>query len=271
MYPILFNVFDRQIGTYGLFMVVGAVAAWVVVRLLLGRKDNDVPLIFLICICGGLIGVFLLRPIMRIPEFIRIWDILRQLPFEMLVMYIFSEAVFYGGLIGGAIAMVLYCRGFKIPMLPVADLFAPALAVAHGFGRVGCFFGGCCYGVAVQATHPLAVVFPPSAIGAPPGVPLFPVQLIEAACLFVLAGVLAVVYKKTAGTGFVVCLYGLVYSVLRFVLEFYRGDVGRGVYGLFSTSQYISMGLFVVSAVLMCFIVRKRKAFVIEQGDGSSV
>jgi len=269
MYPVLFEVFGRQIGTYGLFMVLGAVAAWVVVRLLLGRGDKvndknrinnkDIPLIFLICICGGLIGLFLLRPIMRIPEYVANWELLRQLPFEVLILYIFGEAVFYGGLIGGAIAMFLFCRGFKIPMLPVLDLFAPALAVAHGFGRIGCFFAGCCYGVPVQASNPIAVVFPPSAIGAPTGVPLFPMQLVEAACLFVLAAVLVVAYKKTAGTGLTICLYGLLYSVLRFVLEFYRGDAGRGVYGLFSTSQYISIGLFVVSAVLFCFVVKKRR------------
>ena len=260
MYPVLFEVFGRPIGTYGLFMVIGAVAAWVIVRLLLGRKDKDIPLVFLMCICGGLLGVFLLRPIMRIPEFVRIWDILRQLPVDVLVLYIFGEAVFYGGLIGGFIAMLLFCKGFNIPMLPVLDLFAPALAVAHGFGRIGCFFGGCCYGVALHASHPLAVVFPPYAIGAPPGVSLFPVQLVEAACLFVLAGVLAVAYKKSAVTGLTICLYGLLYSVIRFFLEFYRGDIGRGVYGMFSTSQYISIGLFVVSAVLLCFVIKKGRS-----------
>jgi len=258
MYPVLFEVFDRQIGTYGLFMIIGAAVAWVVVRLLLGRKDNDIPLVFLICICGGLIGVFLLRPIMRIPEFIRNWEILRQIPFDVLVRYIFGEAVFYGGLIGGAIAMLLYCRGFNIPVLPIADLFAPALAVAHGFGRIGCFFGGCCYGVPAQASNPLAVVFPPFAVGAPSGVPLVPVQLIEAACLFVLAAVLVFAYKRAAGTGLALCLYGLFYSVIRFVLEFYRGDAVRGVYGWFSTSQYISIGLFVVSLLLLCYVFKRR-------------
>jgi len=257
MYPILFDVFGRQISTYGLFMIIGAVAAWIVVRLLSGGKDKDIPLIFLISICGGLIGLFLLRPLMRIPEFIRNWELLRQLPLEVLVMFIFSEAVFYGGLIGGFIAMLLFCRGFKIPMLPVADLFAPALAVAHGLGRVGCFFAGCCYGVPVRASHPFAVVFPPFSLGAPSGVPLLGVQLVEAVCLFILAAILIFVYKKTAGTGLAVCVYGLLYSVLRFILEFFRGDLVRGVYGWFSTSQYISIVLFVVSVVFACFIVRK--------------
>jgi len=259
MYAVLFEAFGRQVGTYSLFMILGAVAAWVMIKILDNKKDKDIPLVFLICICGGLIGAFLIRPIMRIPEVIINWEYIRQMPFRAFVSRFFGDIVFYGGLIGGAISMLLYCKHYKIPVLPIADLFAPALAVAHGFGRIGCFFGGCCYGVQVTDSHPFAVVFPISSLGAPPGVPLLPTQLIEAASLFVIAAILVIVYKKAAGTGLAVCLYGLLYSILRFVLEFYRGDIARGIYGPFSTSQYISMILFVLSLLILALIIKKAR------------
>jgi len=251
MHPVLFEIAGRQIGTYGLFMILGAVAAWFIVKILDKKKDKDVPLVFLICICGGLIGAFLLRPITRIPEIFLNWEKIRQLPPEVFVSLYFGEIVFYGGFIGGVIAMFLYCRHYKLPMIPLMDLFAPALATAHGFGRIGCFFGGCCYGIPVSSSHPFAVIYPPISINAPPGVPLLATQLIEAACLFVIAAILTFAYKKTAGSGLTACLYGLLYSILRFVLEFFRGDAVRGIYGPFSTSQYISIILFAVCVVMI--------------------
>ena len=235
MHPVLFEIFGRQIGTYGLLVILGVVSAWILVRLLAGKENKDIPLIFLICICGGLIGAFLLRPIIRIPEIIINWEYFSQMPLNVSLSVVFGEVVFYGGLIGGMIAMLLYCRGFNIPVLPVADLFAPALALAHGFGRIGCFFGGCCYGTLI-----------------------FPVQLVEATCLFILAAILVIIYKKTTVKGLTVCMYGLLYSVLRFLLEFFRQDSARGVYGWFSTSQYISMVLFAVSLVLLCIVLKRR-------------
>jgi len=235
MYPILFEAFGRQIGTYGILLLIGAAAAWFIVKILNKSKDKDIPLVFLICICGGFIGAFLLRPITRIPEIIINWEYFRQMPVSVALSVIFGEIVFYGGLIGGVTAMIIFCKSYKIPIIPIADLFAPALAVAHGFGRIGCFLGGCCYGIQVNPSHPFAIIFPST------DTPLLAIQLIEAASLFTIAVILIIIYKKTAGKGLTVCTYGILYSTLRFTLEFYRGDSVRGIYGMFSTSQYISM------------------------------
>jgi len=258
MYPILFEVFGRPIATYGTFMIIAAFAAWLLVRFLGGNKDRHIPMSFLMCICGGLVGLVMLRPITRIPEIIINWDSFKQIPFEMMISFLFGEMVFYGGLIGGVIALLIYCRGYKVPVLPMADLFAPGMALAHGFGRVGCFFAGCCYGVHTDASHPFAVVFPETGLGiVPHGEPLLAVQLIEAACLFVLAAVLSIVYKKTGGKGFTICLYGIIYSILRFILEFFRGDPIRGIYGPFSTSQYISIAIFITCTILMYLAIQR--------------
>jgi len=263
MHPILFEIFGRPIASYGLLMLLGTVAAWLFVRQLAGsdrKKNEDISLVFLICICGGLIGAFVLRPLMKIPEVFVNWEQFKQMPIGVFFSYFFGEMVFFGGLVGGVCAMLLFCRAFKIPILPIADLFAPALAVAHSFGRIGCFLGGCCYGIPVSPSHPFAVVFPTASLGAPAGTPLLATQLIEAASLLILAVILTAVYKKTADSGLSVCLYGTSYSVMRFILEFYRGDTVRGQYGWFSTSQYISILIFITSAVLMCFIIKKHRS-----------
>lgn len=268
MHPILLDVFGRQIGTYGLLIVIGVAAAWFLVKLLTkatskeNKKSEDVSLVFLICICGGLIGAFLFRPITRIPEIIINWESYSQLPFNAMIFFIFRDIVFYGGLIGGVIAMIIFCRGFKIPILPMADLFAPALALAHGFGRVGCFFAGCCYGIPVCRSHIFAVTYPYDSLVAPAGATLLATQLIEAAGLFILAIILSMVYIRLYKhgspkyIGIIVCLYGGIYSIFRFVLEFYRGDIARGIYGALSTSQYISIVLFIISIALICVILR---------------
>ena len=259
MYPILFELFGRPIAAYGISIIIGAFAAWFLVRLLHAKKDPDMPLVFLMCICGGLIGLFLLRPITRIPEVIINWDRIKEMPVGHFFSFMFGELVFYGGLLGGVTAMLIFCKGYKIPVLPYADLFAPGIALAHGFGRIGCFMGGCCYGCPVSASHPFAVVYPQISLAAPPGVPLMATPLIEAICLFVLAAILSVIYKKSSIRGLAVCSYGVLYSILRFVLEYYRGDLVRGVYGPFSTSQYISIGVFVLSVTLICIIVKRTR------------
>jgi len=269
MYPILFEIFGRPVASYGLFMILGAIAAWFLVRLLGGKKDMHMPMAFLICICGGIVGTILLRPITRIPEIILNWETFNTWPIEMIVSYLFGEIVFYGALIGGAIALIIYCKGYKIPIMPFADLFAPGVAIAHGFGRIGCFLGGCCYGMQVNKSHPFAVIYPDYSIGAPPGVPLLATQLIEAACLFIIAAALSIIYKKTAGRGFTVCLYGIMYSIFRFILEFYRGDPIRGIYGPFSTSQYISIGIFIISLTLLCILFKstRQKSATLDNSD----
>lgn len=268
MHPYLFEIFGREVGTYGVCVVLGGAAAYVLMRLLARRSGSggrlfaldDMTYVFMMCVAGGFLGAFLLRPITRIPEIIADWGYYRDMPSGVIMNYLFGEIVFYGGLLGGIAALLIYCKSSKVSPLPLADLAAPSVALAHAFGRVGCFFGGCCYGVSVDGGHPLGVRFPANtAGGAPPGEPLLAVQLIEAVCLLIIAAVLAIVYLKSKKAGFTVCLYGITYSVLRFVLEFYRGDLIRGVYGPFSTSQYISTFLLISSIILLTFLTREYK------------
>jgi phosphatidylglycerol:prolipoprotein diacylglycerol transferase len=160
--------------------------------------------------------------------------------------------VFYGGLVFGAAAFFFTARRRGLPALGAADLFAPALALGHAFGRVGCFLAGCCHGRPAPA-GPFSVVFTdPSCEVAPNllGVPLYPSQLLEAGGNLLIFALLHRALGKRYRPGAVLALYAALYSVLRFLIEFLRGDDrGAAHFGL-SPAQLISAAVFCAAAVL---------------------
>lgn len=171
----------------------------------------------------------------------------QQVPFEAILK---GGFVFYGGLLGGILGLFLYTKQFKLSFAEFADLYAVVLPLGHAFGRVGCFFSGCCYGMPYDG--PLCVTYSSTAGTTPLGVPLFPIQLVEAGLLLILFVVSIVCYYRCRErVGVTSLLYLIAYPTMRFVLEFFRYDSERGsVLGL-STSQWISLGLLVVAAILL--------------------
>ncbi len=161
--------------------------------------------------------------------------------------------VFYGALIGGLGGVAIYAAKHKLPYLAFVDLFSPSLVLAHAFGRIGCFFAGCCYGMECDCA--ISVVFPQGAV-APAGVPLIPTQLMESAFLFLLSFVLIRMLKKEKVFGVVASWYMILYGAWRFVIEFFRDDE-RGFVGALSTSQFISI-FAVVAGVLLLILVTKK-------------
>jgi phosphatidylglycerol:prolipoprotein diacylglycerol transferase len=157
--------------------------------------------------------------------------------------------VFYGGLILGASAFLLYCRRHRLPVLPMLDVMAPATALGLGFGRIGCFLNGCCWGKVCDAAHPLAVRFPegsPPALASPPSPEglsswLHPTQLYSSANAFLLALLLWVIWRRRPAPGTVAGLLFLLYGLSRYSLERLRGDHAVGE-GLSTVSQLISSG-----------------------------
>ena len=146
---------------------------------------------------------------------------------------------FYGGLVGG---IAVFLIGYVLVIrrkYPDSDfindimVIAPAgIAVAHAFGRIGCFMAGCCYGI--ETDSPLGVRFPGMEHN------VYPTQLFEAISLFLLFGLLYYLafYKRTKHT---LSVYLIGYGVWRFLIEFIRGD-DRGAYMLgLSPSQWFSI------------------------------
>jgi phosphatidylglycerol:prolipoprotein diacylglycerol transferase len=252
-----------QFPVFGLMILLGIGVGACVVLLnckLHKAEMMDPYLASVMGLAGAMFGSKAIGPIMKIPEVIRNWDEIMSGSFISFMMWLFAETVFYGGLIGALLMAYLYCRIYKVSFLRVASLAAPAIPAGHAFGRIGCFLAGCCYGMEVPHSHPLGVIYPERTdglVGAPAGVPLLAVPLIEAAFLLLISATIILIGLKIRKDGFSIGLYLCLYAVLRFILEYFRGDLIRGVYGLFSTSQYISMGMFFLGAVILIVCFRK--------------
>lgn len=155
--------------------------------------------------------------------------------------------VFYGGLLFGLTFYLIYTLVFKKFSIKKSYLLIPGLIFGHAIGRVGCFLTGCCYGRVCDLPWKVYM----------DGAYRHPVQLYEAFALFLL-GYFSLRWIKGKKNLFVFTNYLLSYSVIRFFLEFFRGDDVRGVLWFqLSTSQNISIGLFLVALVVRSRILCK--------------
>lgn len=252
-----FYIADRMIGTYAVMAVLGGMVA-VLFAFLNYRKrcraDADMILMFLWAALGAFAGSHLLYAITNIPYFGILFTASDFIDFLNRLGSIFGGAVFYGGLLGGMLAGYLYMRHAKMDFGLACDCAAPAIPLFHMFGRIGCFLGGCCYGV--ESEH--GITFTESLIEQANGVPRVPVQLYEAAFNLALFIMLWIFLVNGKFKGRLLFIYLPVYAVGRFILEFWRGDEYRGfLFGL-STSQIISILVFAVSAAVFIFSPKKQ-------------
>lgn len=146
--------------------------------------------------------------------------------------------VVYGGILGGILSGYIYCRRKRIDFLKFFDLLIPSVALAQGFGRIGCLLAGCCYGKETNGIF--AITFHHSDF-APNNVPLIPTQIYSSVLDFLHFFLLVYITKHKKADGQVAAVYLVCYSIGRFVLEFFRGDLERGNVGALSTSQFISL------------------------------
>ena len=161
--------------------------------------------------------------------------------------------VFYGGLVGGIIGAVIAVRWQGLDTGTVERCVVPVIPLGHAIGRIGCLLAGCCYGL--EYTGPLAV----KNTLISPEKTYFPIQAVEAFFNLGIFVYLLWYARKKRNNYHILCVYLLVYAVLRFILEFYRGDLIRGSFSALSTSQWISILLFVVSILGLYLTGEKKK------------
>ena len=116
----------------------------------------------------------------------------------------------------------------------------PGLAIAQGFGRIGCFLAGCCYGA--KTDLPIGVVFPVNSL-APAGIHLHPTQIYSSIFDFILGIFLLYYSKKQRKDGKILGMYLMVYSVGRFLVEFLRNDPRGNVWIAFNITIYCNIYL----------------------------
>lgn len=248
MYNDLFSIGPVTIHGYGLMIGIG-----VMVALLLSEKraknrglnpDHIYTLVFLAVVLGFVAA--------RVLFIITEWRDFLSNPKAYLTG---AGFVVYGGIIGGIITIVAYCAIKRISAFDYLDLLVAGVAFAQAFGRVGCFLAGCCYGR--ETTCPIGVTFSHSDF-APNGVSLLPTQLFMAVGDLALGLILIWYGRRKHIRCQETMLYLTLYSIGRFVVEFFRAD-DRGNVGALSTSQFIGIIMFVIAGTIFVLLERRRR------------
>lgn len=252
MHPI-FHIGPFPLPAYGSIIAIGLVLGIILATFLAnqyGYMKFDVILSTILASVGIMVGAKLLYMLTVIPSIIQHASYSKEHVPEV-ISYLFGGYVFYGGLIGALIAYNYYCKGMHYSFLRFSNIIAPSIPLVHAFGRIGCFMGGCCYGIHYDG--PLSVTFPKNEFVESLGTePRFPVQLLEAAINFLLFLVLfTYAKKKVRKDGCMLGIYFICYAIIRFSLEFLRGDVERGILFGVSTSQWISLILIPIGIWLL--------------------
>lgn len=257
MHPIAFSIFGKEIHWYGICIMFGFLVA---TGIMLWKRDrakmsfDQIIDMAILALFSGVIGA-------RIFFVIQYWDS-HFAGRNFLEVFRIDKGglVFYGGFILAFVAVCWYAKRKKISIPAILDVAAPAMAAAHGFGRIGCFMQGCCFGKPAPADCAFAVHFPWtqenfgdfSTLNAGHGTTfgLYPTQLMESAGNFLICIVLLLLFKRFRKPGQIAGIYMILYAVMRFSIEFIRGDNGSPL----TTSQNIALFLMApLGALLLLF------------------
>ena len=267
MYPELFRIGSFPINTYGVFLALAFLCA-ILVTVRLGQRDGlPRERIYDLCLwmlLASLIGSKVLM-LFTEPEY-------RDQPLQLLSLdFLRSGGVFYGGLIGAVVAGYLLMRRYQLPWWKTADACAPGIAIGNFFGRQGCFAAGCCWGK--PTSLPWGMKFSElghEITGVPIDQHLHPTQLYESFAMLLVFFFLLWLHKRRRFSGQVILVYALIYSIVRFAIEFVRDDPRGDILGLttltgLSTSQMISLVIGVTALILL--IARNRSSRVLNYED----
>lgn len=229
MYPYIYIALP----SYGLFAFTGFVVAIVLayyrsIRFGVNSADFFIGILYfgVSCICGSKI----LFIITRISEFSK-----RTFLRDLSLLITKSGLVYYGGLFGGLLGIKIFVViHSQYSWKQISRLIAPAIPLFHSLGRIGCWMAGCCYGIKLDKVLPVIGI----------KIERLPVQLIEALAEGILF--LAILYREEQNAeSNLLKMYLLLYSIFRFIIEFFRGDILRGIYWNLSVSQWISISIWI--------------------------
>ncbi|MDR1941120.1 MAG: prolipoprotein diacylglyceryl transferase [Endomicrobium sp.] len=257
MHPILVSFFGINLYSYGLFAALGFFTAFLYISNTVNKSQGRIisqrhlQNLFLYSVIAAIVGARIsyvltnLRSFLSAPaDIFKIWE---------------GGLVYYGGFICAVLFVIFYCKSNKIDVFKFSDIIAPALALGHAFGRIGCFMAGCCYGKPSNALW--SVVFSNPDSLAVKNVHIHPTQIYESLSDFIIFILLRAYNKKSHADGKTAAFYMIGYAAMRFVVEFFRGDFrGDYFFGL-SPSQNISILLFACGVLLLFVSAKREKCF----------
>ncbi len=264
MDPVLFSIGAVHIHWYGVMMAAGlmaGLASWSLVGRREGRSLNFCSDLLFWIVVAAILGARLAYIASEWREFVANPHLLYRIDQGGLI--------YYGGFIAATLAVALFAKVKREPLLPLYDFVATSLPLAHAFGRIGCFLNGCCHGVRTSAWF--GIRYPANSFAwarhatenpdlryADASLPVHPVQLYEAMLGFAVYGIVMFVHRKRKRPGVTTAAYLIAYPIVRFGIEFFRGDA-RAMAGPLTLAQTVSIAILACGLALL-LAVRRRPA-----------
>lgn len=251
MHPILLELGPIKIFTYGLMVATGFFCAILLASRQAKKEGLDPQKILDLCfyiLLSALIGARILYIIVEYKSF-------ADHPLDVFKIWK-GGLVYYGGLVLAVAVSAWYMKKHRMAVWQVADILAPSIAIGQAIGRWGCYFAGCCYGIRTDVSWAITFTDPRSL--APLNIPLHPTQIYLSLNALLIFGILIWLRKRKSFDGQIFWTYGILYSIGRFIIEYFRGDDrGFALEGVLSTSQFI--GIFVLAASAFMLISLRQK------------
>ncbi len=241
----VFSLGKLEIPVYGLLGALGVLLGILYLFLYCrNRKKSfeDTIYVYMWAAVSAIIGAKLLYLLIESKHIFLLLKLYPDLKRDIFVSYISGGFVFYGGLIGAIAGVILSSKYFSLSAKEQLNILIPTMPLIHGFGRLGCHIVGCCYGM--EYSGHLSVTYTSSEF-APNNVSLFPVQLTESLFDFTLFFVFVILVLIKKYEDKFIYIYLVSYSIVRFTLEFLRGDAYRGSFLNISVSQWISIFIWI--------------------------
>lgn len=244
MYPILFTVGDFDIRLWGIFVSLGIIAG-LLLAIYLAKGTEYTEDVFGDFLVWGILSGFLGA---RLWEVIFSWEQYLENPIHALMFWEGGLSI-QGAVIGAVLTALAYTRKRGLKFWRFADYAAPGLILGQALGRIGCFFNGDAYGEPTKSWY--GVVYQPGtpAFAVWGSTPLTPAELFEAILDFIILGILLYFRKHKTFDGQISLLYFVLYSLARFLLEFFRSD--SLMIGDFKVAQLTALAM--ASAALLLY------------------
>ena len=251
MHPIAFHLGPLTVHWFGVSLAVAFLTAlWTAARRapLTGVTSERISDTGLWLILGGVLGA-------RALYVVTYWrDSFAGQPVWEIFMIQRGGLVYYGGLVGAALACIIFAKFKKLALWKIADILAPSLALGYVFGRLGCLLNGCCFGS--ECALPWAIHFPPD--HATGGAPVHPTQIYDSLLSLGLYALLSLLYRRKTFDGQVFATYLIAYAATRSVVETFRGDYSAAHrHAGLTPAHLISIGVFAAGMILFA-VLRSR-------------